>query len=335
MSSGDSGLDRDRGTAFAGPGRQSGSVENPLLTDDILSVTSRETEPDVTAGAGTGRPRSLVSDAWHDLRRRPVFLISALLLPLLLLVAAFPQLFTGLDPKFCDLTRSRLGPAPGHPLGFDRQGCDVYARMVYGARPSILVGVLTTVGAVLVGGAVGAIAGFYGGLVDSLLSRLTDIFFAIPLLLGAIVFLQALTARNVFTVVLALVVLGWTQIARIMRGAVISVKEADYVIAARALGASNRRILVRHVLPNALAPVIVVATISLGIFIVAEASLSFLGVGLPPSTVSWGGDISTAQSSLRSAPRILLAPAAALSVTVLSFILLGDAVREALDPRLR
>jgi oligopeptide transport system permease protein len=207
--------------------------------------------------------------------------------------------------------------------------------MVYGARPSILVGVLTTLGAVLLGGFVGAIAGFYGGMTDSVLSRLTDVFFAIPLLLGAIVFLSAFEARNVFTVVLALVVLGWTQIARIMRGAVISVREADFVLAARALGANDRRILGRHILPNALAPVIVVATISLGIFIVAEATLSFLGIGLPPSTVSWGGDISNGAQSLRSTPRILLAPAAALSVTVLSFILLGDAVREALDPRLR
>jgi oligopeptide transport system permease protein len=298
-----------------------------------MSVTPRS--PEANVPQRTDKPRSLLSDAWHDLRRRPVFLISAALLLFLIVVAVLPGLFTNTDPKFCELSNSRGGPTAGHPLGFDKQGCDVYARMVYGARPSILVGVLTTIGAVLLGGTIGALAGFYGGLTDSLMSRITDVFFAIPLLLGAIVFLSAIEARNVFTVVLALVVLGWTQIARIMRGAVISVKEADFVLAARALGASNRRILVRHILPNALAPVIVVATISLGIFIVAEATLSFLGIGLPPSTVSWGGDISTAQNSLRSAPRILLAPAAALSVTVLSFILLGDAVREALDPRLR
>jgi oligopeptide transport system permease protein len=120
-----------------------------------------------------------------------------------------------------------------------------------------------------------------------------------------------------------------------MRGAVISVKEADFVVAARALGASDRRILTRHILPNAVAPVIVVATISLGIYIVAEATLSFLGLGLPPDTVSWGGDISDAQLSLRTAPHVLLFPAGALSLTVLSFIMLGDAVRDALDPRLR
>ncbi len=324
----------ERGTAVVGPGRESGGVENPLLTEDVLFATE-DTTGLPAAATQNDKPRSLLSDAWHDLRRRPTFVVSAMMLLFLFVVAAFPQLFSQVDPKFCDLTQSRGGPTSGHPLGFNKQGCDVYARMIYGARPSILVGILTTLGAVLVGGAVGALAGFYGGKADSLLSRLTDVFFAIPLLLGAIVALQAFTSRNVLTVVAVLVVLGWTQIARIMRGAVISVKEADYVLAARALGANDRRILVRHILPNALAPVIVVATISLGIFIVAEASLSFLGIGLPPSTVSWGGDISTAQSSLRSTPRILLAPASALSITVLSFILLGDAVREALDPRLR
>jgi oligopeptide transport system permease protein len=199
----------------------------------------------------------------------------------------------------------------------------------------MLVGLITTVGVVLIGGTIGAIAGFYGRLADTLLSRLTDIFFGIPLVLGAIVFLSSFPSRNIWTVVAALALLGWTQIARIMRGSVISVKESDFVVAARALGASNRRILTRHILPNAVAPVIVVATISLGIFIVAEATLSFLGIGLPATTVSWGNDISDAQVSLRSAPHVLLYPAAALSLTVLSFIMMGDAVRDALDPRLR
>jgi oligopeptide transport system permease protein len=167
------------------------------------------------------------------------------------------------------------------------------------------------------------------------LSRITDTFFAIPLLLGAIVFLQAFPFRNIWTVVAAIMILGWPTVARIMRGAVISVKESDFVTAARALGASDMRILRRHILPNAIAPVIVVATISLGLFIVLEATLSFLGIGLPSSTVSWGSDINDAQSSLRSAPHVLLYPSVALSITVLAFMLLGDAVRDALDPKLR
>ena len=149
---------------------------------------------------------------------------------------------------------------------------------------------------------IGALAAFYGGWLDSLLSRFTDVFFAIPLLLGAIVFLQAFPFRNIWTVVAAIMILGWPQMARIMRGSVISVKESDFVTAARALGASDMRILTRHILPNAIAPVIVVATISLGLFIVLEATLSFLGIGLPASTVSWGGDISDAAVVTASRP---------------------------------
>ena len=285
--------------------------------------------------ARVDRPRSLWSDAWHDLRRNPMFLISAGLILLLIVIAVFPGLFTSTDPKFCDLTHYNGGRAPGHPFGFDRQGCDIYSRVIHGARASVSVGILVTSGVVLIGGVIGALAAFYGGWLDAVLSRFSDVFLAIPLLLGAIVFLQAFPFRNIWTVVAAIVLLGWPSVARIMRGAVFSVKESDFVTAARALGASDMRILSRHILPNAIAPVIVVATISLGLFIVLEATLSYLGIGLPNSTVSWGGDIDAAQSSLRSAPHVLFFPSAALSITVLAFMLLGDAVRDALDPKLR
>jgi oligopeptide transport system permease protein len=253
----------------------------------------------------------------------------------LIVVAVFPSLFTSTDPTYAQLAKGDAGRAPGHPFGFDRQGHDVYARVIYGARASVTVGILVTSGVVLIGGFIGAIAGFYGGVADSLLSRLTDVFFAIPILLFAIVFLSGFPFRNIGTVVAAIMLVGWPSLARIMRGSVISVKEADFVTAARALGASDRRILSRHILPNAIAPVIVVATISLGLFIVLEATLSFLGIGLPSSTVSWGGDINDATASLRTAPHVLFFPSVALSITVLAFMLLGDAVRDALDPKLR
>jgi oligopeptide transport system permease protein len=284
---------------------------------------------------GIGRPRSLWSDAWHDLRRNPTFLVSAALILFLIVVAVVPALFTSTDPTFAELAKSNLSRVPGHPFGFDRQGHDIYSRVIYGARASMTVGILVTSGVVLIGGVVGALAAFYGGWLDSLLSRVTDVFFAIPLLLGAIVYLQSFPFRNIWTVSTAIMIFGWPIVARVMRGAVISVKESDFVTAARALGASDMRILTRHILPNAIAPVIVVATISLGLFIVLEATLSFLGIGLPGTTVSWGGDISDAQSSLRSAPHVLLFPSIALSITVLAFMLLGDAVRDALDPKLR
>jgi len=288
-----------------------------------------------TEARSLGKPRSLWSDAWHDLRRNPTFVVSALLILFLIVVAIFPGLFTKLDPTVCDIGKSKETAAPGHPFGFDRQGCDVYARVIYGARASVTVGILVTSGVVLIGGFIGAIAGFYGGATDSVLSRFVDVFFAIPILLFAIVFLSAFTIRNIWTVVAAIMLVGWPSVARIMRGSVISVKESDFVTAARALGASDMRILGRHILPNAIAPVIVVATISLGIFIVLEATLSYLGIGLPSSTVSWGGDINDAQLSLRTAPHVLLYPSVALSITVLAFMLLGDAVRDALDPKLR
>ena len=178
----------------------------------------------------------------------------------------------------------------------------------------------------------GALAGYYGGWADSLLSRVADIFFGIPLILAAIVLMQLFADRTIWTVVAVLALFGWPQMARIARGAVISAKSHDYVLAARAVGMTRPAILLRHVLPNALAPIIVVATMSLGTFIVAEATLSFLGIGLPPSTVSWGGDISTAQVTLRRGSPILFYPAGALAVTVLGFVLLGDALRDALDP---
>jgi len=282
-----------------------------------------------------GKPRSLWSDAWHDLRRNPTFILSTLLILFLIVVAIAPSLFTGTDPKSCFLEHSYETSAPGHPFGFNRQGCDIYARVIYGARASVMVGILVTSGVVIIGGVIGALAAFYGGALDAVLSRITDTFFAIPLLLGAIVFLSAFPFRNIWTVVAAIMILGWPTVARIMRGSVISVKESDFVTAARALGASDMRILRRHILPNAIAPVIVVATISLGLFIVLEATLSYLGIGLPPSTVSWGSDINDAQSALRSAPHVLLYPSVALSITVLAFMLLGDAVRDALDPKLR
>lgn len=284
----------------------------------------------------SGAPASLWQDAWRNLRRRPLFWASAAIIAMVLAVAAWPSFFTSLDPRFCELKNSLGAPQPGHPFGFDRQGCDIFARTIYGARASVAVGVLTTAAVVLVGAVVGAIAGFYGRWFDSLLSRVTDIFFAIPLVLAAIVVMQMFkNDRNVLTVVLVLGVFGWPQIARITRGAVISVKSADFVTAAKALGASRLATIVKHVMPNSAAPIIVTATVSLGTFIVAEATLSFLGIGLPPEITSWGADIAKAQTSLRSQPSVLFYPAGALALTVLGFIMMGDVVRDALDPKAR
>ncbi|MFD8280567.1 ABC transporter permease [Streptomyces solisilvae] len=283
--------------------------------------------------APTGR--GLWSDAWHDLRRNPVFIVSALIILFLVLIAIWPQLIASGNPYHGDLARAQDGPAPGHPFGYDLQGRDVYTRTVYGARASITVGICATLGAALLGSALGGLAGYFGGWWDALLSRIADVFFGIPILLGGLVFLSVVTSGSVWPVVGFIVLLGWPQISRIARGSVVTVKEHDYVQAARALGASSGRTLLRHIAPNAVAPVIVVATIALGTYISLEATLSFLGVGLKPPTVSWGIDISSAATQIRNAPHMLLWPAGALSITVLAFIMLGDAVRDALDPKLR
>ncbi|PYI69414.1 peptide ABC transporter permease [Arthrobacter livingstonensis] len=286
----------------------------------------------------TAAPLSLWAEAWRNLRKQPLFLISALLIVVVLVVAFFPQWFASVDPTSCTLDNSAEGARAGHPMGFTLQGCDVYSRMIYGTRASLMVGVFTTIGVLIIGGIMGALAGFYGGWIDAILARLGDIFFALPLILGAIVMMQLPAFRDnrsVWTVVLVLVIFGWPQIARITRGAVIENRNADFVTAAKALGLSRFSALVRHVVPNSLAPIIVVASISLGTFIVAEATLSFLGIGLPDTIMSWGNDIANAQPQVRNNPAVLLWPAVALSITVLSFIMLGDALRDALDPKAR
>ena len=276
-------------------------------------------------------PGGFWTDAWSQLRTRPRFIVAAALIALVLLVAAFPGLFTGIDPHYADPNQSLLGPSAQHWFGTDLQGHDVYARTVYGARASVAVGLGAMMAAVLVGGTLGALAGFYGGWLDAVVSRFADIFFGIPLLLAAIVLMQVMHHRTIWTVIAILAVFGWPQVARIARGSVIAVRSSDYVLAAKAMGLSRFRILVRHVVPNAIGPVIVVATIALGTFIVTEATLSYLGVGLPSSVVSWGGDINTGQSRLRSGSPVLFYPATALALTVLAFMLMGDALRDALD----
>ena len=327
------------------------NVANPAGEDDLLATRHPTPRPGqdhfiadtdetglgaVDAVADESAPSSMWGEAWRHLRRRPLFWVSALLILVAVLMAVVPQLFTSVDPRACTLSNSLGGPQAGHPFGFDRQGCDIYSRTIYGARASVSVGLLTTALVVVIGTFIGAIAGYFGGILDTLLSRVTDIFFAIPLVLAAIVVMQMFKDhRTIITVVLVLGLFGWTNIARITRGAVMGVKNEEYVTAARALGASRFKILASHIMPNAAAPIIVYATVALGTFIVAEATLSFLGIGLPPSIVSWGGDISAAQASLRTAPMVLFYPAMALALTVLSFIMLGDVVRDALDPKAR
>ncbi len=288
------------------------------------------------------KPRGLWGDAWRDLRRRPLFIVASIIIVFLLLMAAFPWLFTNTSPYTQDLMKAREGPSAEAWFGYDNLGRDIFARVIYGARASIIVGVLSTLLVVAIGSIVGLVAGYSAGKLDSFLSRFSEIFLGLPFVLGAIVILTVFnsgvqgapsTFRIMTQVVVTIGVLAWPISMRIMRSAAISTKQQDYVKAARALGASHSRIIFRHVLPNCLAPVMVYATIALGAFIGLEATLSYLGLGLRFPVVSWGIMISGSQRFLVTAPHMLMFPAAALIVTVLAFVMLGDAVRDALDPK--
>lgn len=275
-------------------------------------------------------------DAWRDLRSRPVFWISAAFVLVVIVVAIFPSLFTSVAPNNgCVLSKSNAGPESGHPFGFTRQGCDVYSRVIWGARTSVIVGVLATIISTVIGIVMGAFAGFYGGWLDSLLSRVGDIFFTIPYIIAAIVVMSVIPNRNELVLALAIGGFAWASTARIMRAEVLRVKQSDFVMGAEAIGLSRFRTMLSHVLPNAMAPVIVVATLSLAGAIVAESVLAFLGVGLGGNTMSWGLDISQAQTNIRTAPMALFWPSLALTLTVLAFISLGELLRDAVDPKAR
>lgn len=284
--------------------------------------------------------RTLLTDAWYDLRHSKVFWISSFLLVFVALMVFFPGLLadqtkTSSLTGGCNLTNSLLPPSDQFVLGSDQQGCDVWAISVFGARPSVAVGVIAAIGTTIIGAFFGLMAGFYGGKVDTVLSRTFDIFLGVPYIIGAIVLLSVIDLPGIWGVTLAITFLSWPVAARMVRAKTIEARSQDYVTAARALGATDRRIMLRHILPNAIGPSIVIAVISLGLFIGAEATLSYLGLGIRPPAFSWGTIISDAQTTFFSAPWTLFVPAGLLTITVLAFVLLGEAVSDALDPKLR
>ncbi|NBE80704.1 ABC transporter permease [Micromonospora rubida] len=314
--------------------------ETVAATENQAARRGPSGEPGAPNQVGVPRkPRSLAGDAWRDLRRKPIFWISLFLVVLVAAMAVVPALFTANDPRDCVLSRQHAGPSGGAIFGYDFQGCDTYSRAVYGARASLLVGALSALFTGLIAVVVGMLAGYFGRWVDAVLSRVIDIVLGIPLLLAAIVLLKRVSASSdnvrLFAVIFVLAALGWTTAARVIRSSVITAKEQDYVAAARMLGAGNGRIMWRHILPNALAPAIVVLTIALGSFISAEATLSFLGIGLKSPTISWGIDIDAGRVHMRESATPLVVPSTFLALTVLAFIMLGDAIRDAFDPKLR
>lgn len=281
--------------------------------------------------------RSLLADGWRELRVKPLFWVSVLVVLVMTSMAILPELWTTSDPTArgaCQLQRGRQHPTAEHPFGFTLQGCDMWAKLVYGASKSLAVALLATVGVVVFGMLVGTLAGYFPGMVDTVLSRFTDIFFGLPFLLGAVVFLAVVPVRNIWTIAAVIAVLGWTTIARVMRGSVLATKNKDFVEAARALGSSNSRVIMRHILPNSMAPIVVLATIYLGVYVGLEATLTYLGVGFERPNDTWGLLIAEGQPyALQGDSHLLIFPCAFLVLTVLAFIMLGDMLRDAFDPR--
>ncbi|MDR0431988.1 MAG: ABC transporter permease [Bifidobacteriaceae bacterium] len=269
--------------------------------------------------------------------RQWTFMVPAAVIAVLLVVSLFPSVFAGIfgngDPRVCDLYRSAGNPTAGHPFGFDTQGCDVYANVVYGARSSIVVGLTATAISVSIALILGVIAGFFGGGFDQVVSRLTDIFLGFPFILGAVVVLNSVGSRNALSVSVVLGIFGWPTMARLVRGSVRSVAGLDYVLAATTMGLSRLRIITRYVLPNAISPVLIFATISIGVVIVAESTLTYLGVGLAPPAISWGLQIAAGSRHFQTSPHMLLYPSIFLAITVLCVIVFGEGLRAAFDPR--
>jgi ABC-type dipeptide/oligopeptide/nickel transport system permease subunit len=283
--------------------------------------------------ADVAEERPLRTEFWRRFRQNKLAVIGLAFIVLLILTAVFapavaPSDFTERGGGF------REGPSGAHWFGTDNIGRDVFSRVVYGARVSLKIGILATSISLTIGILLGAVAGFFGSALDNLIMRITDIFLSIPYIVLAVA-IAALFGRSENSVILVLGLTGWLAITRIVRASFLSLKELEYVEAARALGFTRTRIMFRHVLPNALAPIIVYGTIAIGSVILAEAALSFLGVGPQPPSPAWGLMVAEGKRNIANAPHLLFFPGGAIFLTVLAFVFVGDGLHDALDPKLK
>jgi oligopeptide transport system permease protein len=275
---------------------------------------------------------SLWADAWRRLRRNRLALASTVFLTLLILVAIVAQFWTPYTYYAEGIAPIYQGPSAQHLLGVDDFGRDILSRIMLGAQVSLKVGIGTQMIVIAVGVVVGLLAGFYRGFLDTIISTVINIFYGIPDLLVALT-LVLLLGRSLGIIIFAIAFTQWMNMARLVRGQSLALREREFVEAARSGGAKASRIIFRHILPNALGPIIVQATIGVPMAILFEAFLSFLGLGVPPPTPSWGAMAADGFHAIRIAPHIVLAPAIALSLTLMAFNFLGDGLRDALDPR--
>jgi len=268
-------------------------------------------------------------------RRQPLAVIGAVLLVFFVVTALAAPWITPYDPAVIDLNHRLAGPDHAHWFGTDELGRDIFSRTLYGARLSLLVATSVVACSLLLGLVAGGLAGYYGGVLDTVLNTfLMNAFLAMPGILLAIAFV-AFLGPGLMNLIFALSIGGWVGYARLVRAQVLAAREREYVEAARALGASDLRIFARHILPNIMQPVIVQAAIGMAGTVLAEATLSFLGLGVPPPAASWGAMLNDARSHLFDAPHLVVFPAIAVMLCVLSFNFLGDALRDYLDPRTR
>ena len=287
--------------------------------------------------AGDIPVQTLWGDVWRRLRKNRLAIVGTAMILTLVLVALLAPLVAPYDPSLQNLQLSLEPPSLRHWFGTDILGRDYFSRVVYGSRISVSIGIVATSISLVIGLSLGAIAGYFGRSADAVISRVGDIFFAFPFTVGVILVLVALGPD--FPRLLALFIsigfLHWATVARLFRASILQVKQSDYVEAARALGAGHLRILLRHVIPNSLAPVIVFAMISTGTVITVEAALSFLGLGVAAGTPAWGLMVSEGKSYMTSQPWLVLFPGLGIAFTVLGFIFVGDGLRDSMDPRLR
>lgn len=276
------------------------------------------------------------AEVWRRLKRNKMAIAGLIILLVLILLAIFADFiadYEGVAIKQ-DTSIRLQGPSVEHWFGTDNFGRDIFARVVHGARISLSVGIIAVSGALVIGGFLGAIAGYYGGNLDNIIMRIMDIFLAIPSILLAIAIVSAL-GSSLVNLMVAVGISSIPSYARIVRSSVITVKDEEFIEAARAVGANDGRIILRHIIPNSLAPIIVQATLGVAGAILSAAGLSFLGLGMPRPRPEWGSMLSDGRDYMRQAPHIVMFPGIAIMITILSLNLLGDGLRDALDPRLR
>lgn len=281
----------------------------------------------------TSRSAFIRDVVWQRLRQNRMALTGGVIVLCMFLMAAVASLVNS-DPSAIDVSQRLLSPSWGHPFGTDDLGRDVLVRMLYGARISLLVGFVAVGISCLIGIVFGALAGYYGGWIDSLIMRFVDIMLCFPtffLILAVIAFLEP----SIWNIMIVIGLTSWMGVARLIRAEFLSLRQRDFVLAAQALGSSDFRLIFRHILPNAMSPVLVSATLGVAGAILTESALSFLGIGVQPPTPSWGNMLITGKQTLGSAWWLSVFPGLAILITVLGYNLLGEGIRDALDPRLK